>query len=143
MDRKATDKRLRRTYGISIEEYEEMLKVNDGACWICGYIPKPDGNALSVDHDHKLIRAKIRFEKVKKAVVAVFSDPVSIEALVYPKGIAERVARQEFRFQLKRASVRGLLCWACNTLLKKGRDCPEILESAARYLRKYKEKFGK
>ena len=143
MDRKATDKRLQRTYGITFEERAAMEKEHDGGCWVCGWKPALGQRALAVEHDHKLIRAKIKFEKVRKTVVAVFSEPAYIEALIYPRGTTERVARQEFRLQLKRASIRGLTCWNCNTLLKKGRDNPDILESAARYLRKYKEKFGK
>jgi len=35
--------------------------------------------------------------------------------------------------------VRGLLCPACNHMLGKAQDEPEVLEAAARYLRRYAE----
>jgi hypothetical protein len=39
-------------YGISIEQYETMLKVQGGGCAICGEQCKT-GKALAVDHCHK------------------------------------------------------------------------------------------
>lgn len=41
-----------RTYGISLQEFEEMVKVQGGLCKICGE-PPIKGRALHVDHDHK------------------------------------------------------------------------------------------
>jgi hypothetical protein len=43
-------------YGISPEEYEEMLKRQDGKCAICHRPPKK--NALAVDHDHHTGRVR-------------------------------------------------------------------------------------
>lgn len=54
-DRKANLKRL---YGITVEEYDAMLEEQKGGCWICGYIPKPGGRRLAVDHDHKTKRTR-------------------------------------------------------------------------------------
>lgn len=42
---------LRSTYGISIEDYELILDIQDGVCAIC--LAKPGDNRLSVDHCHK------------------------------------------------------------------------------------------
>lgn len=44
---------LLRTYGITIEEYEEILAHQGGTCYICR---RANGRTrrLSVDHDHKL-----------------------------------------------------------------------------------------
>lgn len=42
-----------RTYGITEDDYNRMLLDQKGACFICGYIPKPGRRRLSVDHDHK------------------------------------------------------------------------------------------
>jgi Autographiviridae endonuclease VII len=39
---------LRRNYGLSLEEYNEMVKAQDGKCLICG-----DSGTLNVDHSHK------------------------------------------------------------------------------------------
>ena len=48
---------LKRTYGITIERYNEMLAAQDGVCAICA---KPESNeirgkvvSLAVDHCHK------------------------------------------------------------------------------------------
>lgn len=46
-----------RMYGISVEDYEQMLEDQNGGCYICG--KKPDGKrALDIDHDH--ITGKVR-----------------------------------------------------------------------------------
>jgi hypothetical protein len=75
-------------YGITLAEYERLLKKQKGVCAIC---KKPEYDArqrrLSVDHDHETGR------------------------------------------------VRGLLCARCNRALGMFNDNPELLRSAARYLR--------
>jgi hypothetical protein len=50
---KARDAYLRRTYGITLDEYKRILAVQEGECFACGYIPGPGKRALNVDHDHK------------------------------------------------------------------------------------------
>ncbi len=42
---------LRRKYGISLAQYDEMLAAQDGACFICNSAPRPP-YSLHVDHDH-------------------------------------------------------------------------------------------
>lgn len=49
--RKRRDQYLRNKYGITLEDYDQLLRVNDGGCWICGGRPK--GTALHVDHNHR------------------------------------------------------------------------------------------
>lgn len=41
---------LLRRYDLSLEEYEKLLAVNNGKCWICG---GGSTKSLSVDHNHK------------------------------------------------------------------------------------------
>ena len=41
---------LKRTYGLSLEEYVALLDLQDGRCAICQ--AKPKSRRLSVDHDH-------------------------------------------------------------------------------------------
>lgn len=48
---RARDLRLRRTFGISAEEYDQLLEHQKGVCAICGNPPKKQ--RLHVDHDHK------------------------------------------------------------------------------------------
>lgn len=40
-----------KTFGLTLEEYDKMLKEQKGVCAICGKINK-SGNRLSVDHNH-------------------------------------------------------------------------------------------
>lgn len=42
--------RLNRYFGITIEQYEDLLKKQDGKCFICQ--KPPNGRHLAVDHDH-------------------------------------------------------------------------------------------
>jgi len=42
---------LMRKYGITVEQYDAMLEEQDGGCFICGRLPRPD-ISLHVDHDH-------------------------------------------------------------------------------------------
>lgn len=51
--RRTHDRYLRRTYGITVEEYEAILEAQGGFCYICR---RANGRTrrLSVDHDHKL-----------------------------------------------------------------------------------------
>jgi hypothetical protein len=43
---------LRRTFGISSDEYDAMLESQGGVCAICGRPPRK-GSSLHVDHDHE------------------------------------------------------------------------------------------
>lgn len=47
---RATDLRLRRTYGISLAEYNSMIAEQGNRCWICGRFPKK--LRLFTDHNH-------------------------------------------------------------------------------------------
>jgi hypothetical protein len=40
-----------RSYGISVQDYDEMLESQGGGCYICGI--GPVGRALDIDHDHR------------------------------------------------------------------------------------------
>ncbi|MFE2073715.1 endonuclease VII domain-containing protein [Streptomyces misionensis] len=45
------DMRLRRNYGITVDQYDSMLAAQGGGCAICGTVPG-EGTSLHVDHDH-------------------------------------------------------------------------------------------
>jgi hypothetical protein len=49
MDRKS---HLKRKYGMTVEEYDEMFRSQGGVCAICGAEPTP-GISLHVDHCHE------------------------------------------------------------------------------------------
>lgn len=44
---------LRRTYGITLDDYDAMLETQGGGCAICGKMPEEHGARLHVDHDHE------------------------------------------------------------------------------------------
>ena len=46
------DADLRRTFGITLEDYDVMLAAQEGGCKICGKVCKT-GRRLAVDHDHE------------------------------------------------------------------------------------------
>jgi hypothetical protein len=43
---------LQKNYGISIKEYDEMLRIQDGRCGCCGIHQSRFVRRLHVDHDH-------------------------------------------------------------------------------------------
>lgn len=47
---KAKDSRLKKTYGISLENWQEMLSKQKGVCYICKRMP--NSKVLCVDHIH-------------------------------------------------------------------------------------------
>lgn len=50
--RENRDTHLRRTFGITIEEFDAMLAAQGGGCAICGRAA-PEGTSLHVDHEHE------------------------------------------------------------------------------------------
>lgn len=44
---------LLRTFGITLEEYNDLLERQGGGCALCSKTPEQEGKALAVDHDHK------------------------------------------------------------------------------------------
>lgn len=49
----AADKRLQRTYGITLAQYDLMLEAQGGRCAICPRTAESCPTRLHVDHDHK------------------------------------------------------------------------------------------
>tara|TARA_Y100000310_G_scaffold340444_1_gene436280 strand:+ start:2171 stop:2440 length:270 start_codon:yes stop_codon:yes gene_type:complete len=43
---------LRRKYGITEDDYDEMYRAQRGCCWICGTHQSALKRRLNVDHDH-------------------------------------------------------------------------------------------
>lgn len=50
---KQLDQKMRKKFGISLQEYEVMLDKQGRKCMICGRTPEENGKALAIDHDHK------------------------------------------------------------------------------------------
>ncbi len=68
MSRTPRDSYLRRRYGITEAEYEEILALQQGACWICEKVPKSGQRKLHVDHKHVLKDKKQPPEETRKRV---------------------------------------------------------------------------
>jgi hypothetical protein len=43
---------LKRSYRLTIQEFDELLAANHGACWACDDAPR-DGRPLHIDHNHE------------------------------------------------------------------------------------------
>ncbi|MCK5641504.1 MAG: endonuclease VII domain-containing protein, partial [Gammaproteobacteria bacterium] len=76
--------RIRQTlYGITEEQYQEMLKAQDNGCWICG---RPPGKKqLFVDHDHQTDKVRgLLCSQCNSAIGFLNDDPALVErALEY------------------------------------------------------------
>lgn len=130
----AKDKRLRKTYGISLAEYNEMLKAQGGRCWICGR--KAAARSLSVDHDHSY-----RYVKVGTAKVAEKSWRATARYLTKvftASGMSKPDVVGKIRTQLKKSSVRALLCCNCNRGLAFYYDNGHAMHNASVYLKLHK-----
>jgi len=81
---------IKRTYGLSIEKYNEMVLAQNGLCKICGLDPKMLGTKerkdrfLHVDHDHKtgLVRGLL-CAKCNRALGQLNDDPKIALAAAY------------------------------------------------------------
>lgn len=54
---KVLNSRLKAAYGISLDQYNHMIEIQDGVCAICKGLNQ-NGRALSVDHDHNCCSGK-------------------------------------------------------------------------------------
>jgi hypothetical protein len=52
------DSIIRRVYGITLAQYEDMLAAQGGRCFICGKSEEQEGRRLAIDHCHdtKIVR---------------------------------------------------------------------------------------
>lgn len=50
MGQTVREKYLWHKYGLTLQDYQKLLKAQNGVCFICGHPPKT--RALSVDHEH-------------------------------------------------------------------------------------------
>lgn len=53
---KSREYKLKRRYGIDLEDYNRLLKQQKGKCAICKEVPKKDH--LCVDHNHKTLAVR-------------------------------------------------------------------------------------
>jgi hypothetical protein len=126
-----------RKYNISLNDYREMLRNQQGCCAICKKHHSEFKNALSVDHDHRVARSKIT---TKKQATGSWLAKADIDGRVVDYLHATRsIAIQKLRRKLLTLSVRGLLCWQDNTAIQKFRDNADRMDRAAQYIRRYQK----
>ena len=139
MDEHARDLRLRRTYGITLDEYKAMLAFQGECCGICKRPQETFKNSLSVDHWHN--HTKVHIESRKGIGVIKESRWVAraeyCGQTIELGGPTKSAAIRSVRKYLKRMSVRGLLCHFCNRGLRYYADDPVRLANAAEYLRRH------
>lgn len=71
---------LQYTYGITQEQYEEILAEQGGCCAICGKTPDEEGKNLAVDHDHKTMEIYgILCTMCNKRLVGNIREPSAFE----------------------------------------------------------------
>jgi hypothetical protein len=49
---KSRERHLIRTYGITLSQYNQLLRKQNGVCAVCYKTPEANGRALAVDHAH-------------------------------------------------------------------------------------------
>lgn len=113
---------LRREFGISEETNNRLLEKGKHKCWVCRASPK--SNALHTDHWHWLEKVGIVVKQRKGSWIA-YNVEAKIGDFLLPKRtfkVKEKTKAKAIRavqLLLKAASVRGKLCWHCNTGLRK------------------------
>jgi hypothetical protein len=71
---------LKRKFGMTLDDYERMLKAQGGVCAICGEA-RPEERTLHVDHDHETgaIRGLLCFRCNKRSATFARSTSCSCE----------------------------------------------------------------
>lgn len=69
-------------YGITVEQYDEMLVAQGGVCAICKTLPEADGRTpLQVDHDHSTGRIRgLLCSPCNTAIGSLRDDPQLLAA---------------------------------------------------------------
>lgn len=76
-DLKQRDRTLRRKYGVTAQQYDEMVAAQSGRCRICDNPPPPEQRGLVVDHCHTTGRARGLLCNNCNALLGMAADDVS------------------------------------------------------------------
>src|SRR5260221_4426091 len=84
-NRVAHDRHLRRTYGITLAEYDALLAAQGGVCAVCGRDGK--GGRLAVDHDHTSRKLRALLCHNCNRAIGLFQDNPDLldRAAAYPR----------------------------------------------------------
>jgi hypothetical protein len=73
------ERQLLRNYGITLEQYKEMLIAQGGICAFCGKTPEENGQNLTVDHCHET--GKVRWLLCYLCNLAIGNFQENVEAM--------------------------------------------------------------
>jgi len=133
---KRRDKMLRRVYGKSLAWYRHQFKRQGGHCFCCDFVPEKGKLPLHVEHDHRLAKAHVFTVPMGRLWIA-FTAEFGVIKQSHKKRRAVRLMKK----WLKRKSVRGLVCWPCNSLIRKSYDQPDRMFKAAKLLDAHQKKM--
>jgi len=145
---KARDSRLMRTYGISLDQFNERAKSQGNKCYICKVKKNAKGEvkSLHVDHWHAIAKVKVKAEKSGNGWRAY-----NVEFSRYGYSLPEKTIKTKWcptrnkavkivKNKLKEMANRGIICWPCNSGIHRWDDLVK-LERALKYLKKYFKKL--
>lgn len=85
--KKVKGQKLMQAYGITLNDYAELLKQQKGVCAICGALPENEYTGyLSVDHNHKTGHVRGLLCSACNKSLALFDKGLLLNALTYLRG---------------------------------------------------------
>lgn len=113
---------LRRNFGITLAEYEELLDFQGGSCALCPTVPTT--RSLAVDHDHvtgevrailcfscnKLLVGKMTLDNARKVVSYLEEPPARVffgRQIFVPEGMIKPKRRRKKRVTRSRGINKG------------------------------------
>jgi len=123
------------TYGQTGDEFENTLLKQHNRCAVCKR--KSKLIALSQDHTHFIAKLRVTCEQSGRLWIARNEE----FGFSY-RSKSRKKAKRMVTLKLKRLSRRGILCWQCNSALRKFLDNYKLLIAAGEYLKKWAKKQG-
>lgn len=121
-------------YGVTLSERKLLSSQQGHVCKICESGGGIQG--LHLDHDHKWKYIKIHTEK--DLLSNCWNSYTTYRGTSWVSmGNTKSEAIQTLRKLLQKLSIRGLVCWPCNRLLRMAFDQSERLSKAAQYIRDF------
>jgi hypothetical protein len=124
-----------------LDWYNEKFEKQNGGCGICS--DGPGTRRLHVDHDHKYAYVKIESRKCDAQKLVEWETTATYNGNQYINtGRTKSEAIKKMKLELKRDSVRGLLCHRCNRGMILFRDRIDLLEKAIIYNKKFSRQIS-
>lgn len=130
---KKRDRYYLERFGITLARYDEMANRYEGCCWVCRN--PPINNRLSVEHCHQWRYVKIKTWKLPSGGWGAGAE---YNGQYYPaQEDKKNKAIREVRKNLQRASVRGTVCFPCNSAIRAIRNNATFAQNMADYLKEH------